>query len=188
MRVNAMILILASSLITGCAPKPTSGVVGWAEGAFSLGSFAPDIPFTSADGERTTFHEVREPIALVAFAGPSAEACCRLRPELLALTERFRILPVTIAQVSVPPSRCPHGASCTAVCNLGATDLVSLCDADRIAWNAYERPNPGTVFLIDENSRVMQIGSVDNLEVLADKAEELADAVDEQRFGIGSGD
>jgi len=60
------------------------------------------------------------------------------------------------------------------VCNLGKADLVSLCDADRKAWNAHGQPNPGTVILIDRNNKVAQIGNVDDLKALADKAEQLS--------------
>ena len=141
MRTKVIILLLASMMIlAGCATKPTSGVVGWKSGTFSVGSYAPDIPFTSVDGKKTTFHKVRQPIAIVAFTSPPAEECCWVRPDLLSLTKRFKVLPVTVAQVSVPTSKCPHGADCVKVCNLGKANLISLCDADRKAWNAHDQP------------------------------------------------
>lgn len=171
-------------ILAGCATKPTSGVVGWKSGTFSVGSYAPDIPFTSVDGKKTTFHKVRQPIAIVPFTSPPAEECCWVRPDLLSLTKRFKVLPVTLAQVSVPTSKCPHGAGCAEVCNLGIADLVSSCDADRKAWNAHGQPNPGKVILIDRNNKVAQIGNVEDLKALADRAEQIADAANDRRFGF----
>jgi peroxiredoxin len=189
MKVRINILALALTVVVaGCATKPISGVVGWGQSKFSVGSFAPDIPFTSNDGKQTTFHEERKPVAILAFVSPPAKECCSPSQDLLSLTKRYKVLPVEVAQVSVPTGKCPHEGSCTGFRNLGKTDLLLLCDKDRIAWNAYGQPSPGTAILIDNDSRIMQIGSIQDLSVLADKAEELANAVDDEVWGINIGD
>ena len=96
MRVTEIILIVAAMVaVAGCAAKPiyTYGVVGWGK-EFSIGSFAPDIPFTLASGEQTTLHRVREPIAVLIFVSPWTDACCMLKPDLLSLRKQFHVLPV----------------------------------------------------------------------------------------------
>jgi peroxiredoxin len=189
MKVKIYILALVLTVaVTGCATKPISGVVGWGQDKFSVGSFAPDIPFTSSDGKQTTFHEERKPVAILAFVNSPAEKCCSPSQDLLSLTKRFKVLPVKVVQVSVPTDKCPHKESCTGFRNLGKTDLLLLCDTERMAWNAYGQPSPGTAILIDNDSRVTQIESIQELPVLADKAEELADAVDDEIWGIDIGD
>jgi peroxiredoxin len=189
--MKARIIILALALtvvVTGCATKPNSGVVGWGQSKFSVGSFAPDIPFTSNDGKKTTFHEERKPVAILAFVTPPAKECCSPSPDLLSLTKRFKVLPVGIVQVSVPTGKCPHEDGCAGFHNLGKMDLLLLCDTERIAWNAYGQPSPETTILVDNDSKVIQIGSIHDLTILADKAEELANAVDDEFFGIDIGD
>ncbi len=90
--------------------------------------------------------------------------------------------------MSVPMDKCPHKEGCAGFRNLGKTDLLLLCDKDRIAWNAYGQPSSNTAILIDNDSRVTQIGSIHDVSVLADKAEELAYAADDEFWGIDIGD
>jgi hypothetical protein len=152
----------------GCKPVPRAGVVEW-QGPH-VGASARDIPFTATDGTQTTFHEVRAPIALIAFVSPPGDMCCWLSPQLLNLTNRFENLPVSVAQISMPQSPCPHGPGCVEMCRLGETKLFSFCDSDGIAWKAYGEPKAGTVILIDQSDKVVATGSLDNLGPMADKA------------------
>ena len=181
-------IVLAAAVmmmvLVGCTTsKLTSGVVGWHK-EFTAGSFAPDIPFISKDGKQTTFHNVRQPIAFLAFIDPDDGECCSLRPELISLSKQFRVLPITVVQISLPTKKCPHGSGCMEVGNLDKADMVMLCDPYRIAWRAYGQPKPNTVILVDKNNKLIDIGSFDNLKALVNKAEQMAYAVDIQRFGI----
>ncbi len=172
MRLAAGIPLLAPIILAGCGAEPTAGVVGW-QTHFGAGSFAPDIPFTAADGQQTSLSKVRRPITVIGFTAPPGEACCWINPDLAHLSNRFEDLPVTIAQVSVPVGLCPHGKGCSEACRLYRSRLISLCDADRIAWNAYGQPEPGSVFLVDRDSKVVVVRKLGDLRDLADKAEEL---------------
>jgi hypothetical protein len=141
--------------------------------SLSVGAHPKDIPFTAADGRRSSLSEVREPYALVAFAEPPAEMCCAVNPNLIALASRYRGLPVTVAQVSLPTKPCPHGPGCVEACNLDTKRLIALCDSQRLAWAAYGKPTPGTVFLIDEGGAILQTGTLGKLAAVADRAYEL---------------
>jgi len=183
MRVGLILfsLVTVIILLTGCAttePKPTSGVVGFGKD-YQIGSVAPDIPFVSVQGKRTSFRKVSQPIAILAFTSSTGEACCRLVPDLVTLASRFKNYPITVAQISLPTSECSHGPGCTEVCNIDDAHLVSLCDADRIAWIAYGRPKPDTVFLINNNNKIIAIESISNLESIAKEAERLAYELEE---------
>ena len=183
MKSKIVIMILGGLVIglTGCANGPHTGIVGWNKG-FSSGSFAPDIPFTSAEGKEIRLNEIREPVTILAFTSPPSWNCCSLRPELVELAKRFRHLPITVIQISLPTNECPHGAGCTKSCDVIDENLVLLCDPARIAWKAYNQPKLNTVILVDKNNKIVDIQLIDNLKVLADKAEKMGDKIDWETF------
>ena len=186
MKSKIVIMILGGLVIglTGCANGPHTGIVGWNKG-FSSGSFAPDIPFTSAEGKEIRLNEIREPVTILAFTSPPSRNCCSLRPELVELAKRFRHLPITVIQISLPTNECPHGAGCTKSCDVIDENLILLCDPARIAWKAYNQPNLDTVILVDEDNKVVDIQPISNLKVLADKAEKMGDQIDWENFDVG---
>ena len=157
----------------GCASRPHTGVVGWNKD-FSVGSFAPDIPFVSADGKEIRLNEIRQPVAILAFISPTPHNCFSLRPDLVELANRFRHHPITVVQISLPTNECPKGPGCSKSCEIIDGNLITLCDPSRIAWKAYNQPKPDTIFLIDEDNKIVDIQPVENLKVLADKALNLA--------------
>jgi hypothetical protein len=188
MRATTLVIMAVGIVVlSGCATQPESGVVGWKDGAFSersytpsLGSDAPDIPFTTVKGKQTTFHRVRAPITVVAFTSPPGEACCWLKPELVKLAEEFRVLPITVTQVSVPTDKCKHGAGCVEVCHIGEADLMSLCDESRKAWRAYGQPESNTVFIIDDDDKIAAMQNISNLDALAKQAEKMGEVYKER--------
>ena len=186
MKSKKNIVMLGALIIglAGCANGPHTGVVGWNKD-FSSGSFAPDIPFTSADGKETRFSEIREPVAILAFTSPPSQNCCSLRPELVELAKRFRHLSITVVQISLPTNECPRGVGCTESCDVVDENLVTLCDPARIAWEAYNQPNPNTVILVDRDNKVVDIQPINNLKVLADKAEKMGDQIDWGNLDVG---
>ena len=180
MKTKVSILMFAGTTIflIGCATKaPTSGVVGW-DRQFTEGALAPDIPFTSLNGEQTTFKRISQPIAVLAFTRPTGETCCWLRPGLVNLANDFKNLPITVAQISVPTSKCLHGPSCVESCNLNDAHLVSLCDAKRTAWKAYGEPTTDTVFLVDEYGKIADIENLENLNEIGAKAQKMSAALE----------
>ena len=171
-------MFVVTLMVTGgCNPAPRAGIVGW-EGIVP-GSLVKDIPFTAMDGTKTTFHKVRGPIAILAFTKTPPDKCCWVSPQLVNLTNQFQGLPVSVAQISLPTGKCPHGPGCTEMCRLGETQLFSFCDTDRIAWKAYGEPTPGTVILIDQKDKVIATGSLDNLKPVTDKAHEMGQKLHE---------
>ncbi len=171
-------LLVPTMAFSGCATsnKPISGVVGWSKEA-SVGSPVPDIPFISMEGKHRTLSKIRLPITILVFTSTPGVACCRLEPELVTLADRFKKDPITVVQISLPNNKCPHGASCSEACNINNARLLSLCDADRIAWSAFHQPKLGTVFLVGENGKIVGINSTENLRSIADRAHELAQEI-----------
>ena len=172
--IFSLALLSLIFLTAGCTKnyQTTSGVVGY-EQKETVGMTAPDIPFVSSDGKQESFSQIRQPIAIEAFVEAPGTACCRLLPDLVQLSNRFSNDEITVAQISLPTSQCPHGKGCTEVCNLNNARLVSLCDKDRIAWNEYDQPKNNTVFLINSDGRIAAISDIKHLQSIAQKASNL---------------
>ncbi|MCL5278350.1 MAG: hypothetical protein M1376_00390 [Planctomycetes bacterium] len=130
--------------LAGCAP--TSGVItGTSTPAWYAGAVAPDVQYKSLEGKQASFNKIRQPVAIVAFVAPPGTACCWLEPTVVNLAGQLWDLPMTVAQFSEPTSKCPHGAGCVEVCNLHKGAVMSLCDAQKLAWKAYDKPAPETL-------------------------------------------
>ena len=161
--------------LAGCTP--TSGVITETSGTTHLyiGATVPNVEYQSREGKQASFDEVRQPVAVVVFVAPQGPACCSLDPEVIDIADQLWDLPVTVAQFSLPTSKCPHGPGCVEACNLRRGRVMSLCDAQRLAWNAYGKPAPGTLILIDPDSRVMAQGLLRAPETLVAAARTLGE-------------
>jgi hypothetical protein len=165
--------------LVGCTTEsvPTSGVIKL-NSDYPVGNYAPDIPFTSENGKETTFRKIRQPIAIVAFTSTSSEN--RPNPVLVNLSEDFRDLPVTVAQIYLPSDKYSSAQEFMAGNNIHNKNLVTLYDAERIALRGFGYPKPNTVLLIDDNNKIVAIKKgFSNLKSLTDRAQELAEAVEE---------
>lgn len=178
MIVRIFLLAAAGVSFVGCAPM--SGVVTGAADT-EAGSVAPDVQFVSVDGEQASFNQVRHPVSIVAFSAPEGAGCCWLDPNVVQMADEVWDLPVTVAQFSIPKGECPHGQNCVEACNLNKGGLMSLCDAKRIAWEAYGRPAPGALLLLDTDSKVLMTASIGDSDALVHRAKKLGQAEQERR-------
>ena len=153
-------MVVGLTALAGCAP--TSGVITGSSGPV-VGTKASDFQYVSAEGAQATFDKVRYPVAVLAFTSAPGATCCWLEPRVAGLSEQMHDLPVTVAQVSLPTGKCPHGKGCTEACNLHKFGLMSLCDADGIVWKAYGKPEAGTVVLIGKDNMIVQTGMLADL-------------------------
>ena len=179
------IVMATAAIITGlvgCTTEsmPTSGVIKL-NSDYPVGKYAPDIPFTSENGKETTFSKIRQPITIVAFTGTSSENSPN--PVLVNLAKDFKDLPVTVAQIYLPSDKYPSAQEFMAVNNIYNKGLVTLYDAERIALRGFGDPKPNTVFLINGNSKIVAINKgFSNLKSLTDRAQKLAEAVEEANY------
>lgn len=157
-----LVVSLATALVAGCAG--VSGTVSDASGTRS-GSRMPDFHYISAQGWRTSFDWARQPLALVAFTEGGA-----LDPTMADLADRLYDLPVTVAQISLadaPPAR--------------KAGMISLVDVRRIAWEAYGRPTPGELLLLNERGDVVLTGSLADPHAVVQKARRLGETIKQQQ-------
>jgi hypothetical protein len=182
---RVFILLIALLGLAGCVP--TSGVVTETSGTTGaqIGSLVPDVEYKSLEGKQASFNKARQPVAVVAFVAPQGAACCSLDPRVVNLADQFWDLPVTVAQFSLPTSKCPHGPGCTEACNLRQGRVMSLCDAQRLAWNAYGKPAPGTLLLVGPDNKIMAKGSLRDPGAVVDEAMRLGQIEKERLRGPG---
>jgi len=169
------LLALAGTLaLGGCATEPSSvaGIIAESE-QLSPGQPAPDFPVVTTDGKEARFGEIRKPTTIVAFVSPTGDRCCQLDPKLVSLARELENRRVGVVQISEPNATCPHGLGCAAACNLKDPYLISLCDAEHRAWEAYREPEPNTAVLINYRGEVVQVASLAKLGMVARKAREL---------------
>ncbi len=182
-RILTLLVVLIGS--AGCASTPREGVVtGTSTPAWYAGTIAPDVEYKSLEGKQASFNKVRQPVAIVAFVAPEGDQCCWVEPELVNLADQLWDLPVTVAQFSLPTSKCSHGAGCAEVCNLRQGRLMSLCDAQKLAWRAYGQPAPGTLLLIGPDNKFMTKGSLSDPQAVVDEAKRLGQ-IEKDRPGLG---
>jgi len=173
--MTGRILTLLTALIglAGCAS--TSGVVTGTSDRVGaqVGSVAPDVEYESIEGKQASFNKVRQPVAIVAFVAPQGANCCWLEPRLVNIAGHFWDLPVTVAEFSLPTSKCPHGPGCVEVCNMHNGRVMSLCDAQKLAWKAYGEPAPGTLLLVGPDNKIVAKGSLSDPQAVVDQAKRL---------------
>lgn len=164
-----VVLSIATCLVGGCA---VSGVITEASGS-RVGSMTPDFHYVSTHGRKTSFNWARCPIALVAFTLREGSAYYQLDPTMVELADRLWDLPVTVAQVSLPQDSGVPGPGRVGVFDLRKSGMMCLYDANRVAWEAYGRPAPGELILIDEHGRIVMVGSLTDPEPVLQEARRL---------------
>ena len=175
-------ILLATLANVGCErsyTEPPAYRVGYDNG-LPIGAFSPDLPLVTPEGKQTLSARVAGGVMVVVFLAPTGSECCEIAPELVEMAERFQHEYVSVVQVSLPTSECPHGPGCVEVCSMFDKHLILLCDKDNIAWRGYGRPEPGTVFLVDDDNRIVAIESLENLVTIEKQARKLSDKVREE--------
>lgn len=188
MRVHAIlgVLALGAVLIAGCSstyiagtPRELDTMQGtitsaagptYVAGPLTANAVAPDLTFKAASGKENRLYASLQQISVIAFVAPTSD-CDKIDRRLADNTSMFWHLPVLLTQISEPTSTCAQGAGCRVVSGPGQRDVLALCDSARLAWNAYGRPDPGTVYLVDENNTILEVGTLDNMSSLLYRAE-----------------
>jgi hypothetical protein len=187
MKMTGRIIALLTAVIGLAGCVPTSGVVTQTSGATGaqIGATVPDVEYQSKEGKQASFNKVRQPVAVIAFVAPQGANCCSLDPGVVNIADQLWDLPVTVAQFSLPTSKCPHGPGCVEACNLRKGRVMSLCDAQRLAWDAYGKPAPGTLILIGPDNKIVAKASLHDPKAVVVAAQELGRVESEKERGPG---
>lgn len=139
-----------------------SGIIEYRDD-YRIGKAAPDIVFSTVGNRQKALEDVN-PISIIIF-GDSTETV----PPMLDLADRYRYESVSVAQVY----RSGGGE------RIAGSNLISLCDRNRIAWNQYGWPESGTVFLVDADRRIVAVENIANVAGIVRYADKLARVQDE---------
>lgn len=115
----------------------------------------------------------------MAFAAIEGSAGQQLDPTVVALADQLADLPVTVAQISLPPEGSAAGGE--AAHTPSKSGMMYLYDAHRIAWEAFGRPNPGELILIGRNGDVLATGSLRDPQSVLDETRRLGQIDKDQR-------
>jgi hypothetical protein len=178
--LTSLVVVVALAGLVGCMPD--SGTIIGVSGP-QIGPVVPDIQYRSAEGTKGNFNSIRHSLALVVFSPPEGARYCSLDPKVVNLSDHLWNLPVTVAQISLPNGKCPHGQGCLEAGNLRNRGLVTLYDANCVAWNAYGQPTPGSVIMIGPGNKVLMTGSLDHPRDILSEARRLGQEEQERARG-----
>lgn len=163
---------LVGLLLMGCTQQPQGRVM--MDTNVTIGSIVPEIYFQGLDGSQRTLSQVRQPISLIAFVGPSGDACNLADQRLVSVSRQFWNVPVSVVQVSEPTSKCPYGPGCVQTAGPGKHDVIAICDPNRAAWQSFGSPAIDSLLLLDANGRVVQVSHVSTPDALVREARRMA--------------
>ena len=137
------------------------------------GSVVPRIPLRAADGEATTLEAVVGPLCIVGFVDAAEPDAWTPRAGLAGLARRMALDHVSVVQIAVPPDGdLPAGA--VGVEDEPPGNLLLLADPGRVAWEAFGRPEPGTLMVVDDDRMIRRTGRLEDPLLVVIKARSLA--------------
>lgn len=161
--------LIALTLITAspAAQELSVATIGYSS-RLSPGDRAPNIPLIGSKGEQTSFAQIRQPVAIVAFVETTGNAATPLDPRMASLARRFRHAYVSVAQVdlAVHPKQTPPT-------KLKNSKMLILYDPGRIVWGLFKKPAANSVFLINERGRIEATGTLRDLRSIIRRADSL---------------
>jgi len=110
MNGRSFMLLIALIGVACCGSPSGSGLItGTSTPGWYAGTIAPDVEYKSMEGNQVSFKKVRQPVTLIAFTAPEGASCFALDPKVVNIANQVWDLRVTVAQFSLPASKCPHG-------------------------------------------------------------------------------
>jgi hypothetical protein len=179
-KAGAVGLLVIVAAMAGCQPTTAAGPViattpqpGWENGP-AVGLAMPRIEFTSNDGRKMWLRGNTDWVTLVAFVPTEGKECNYLLPSLVDTAGRYYDKPVRVVQIAQPQGDFPHCASCVESGHAHLLHLMALCDGAHQAYGTFGRPALGTLLVVGGNGKVISIGSVDEIEKMYPRLDELA--------------
>ena len=159
--IHIAVVALATILLapSSYAATTTGAIASPAD--LTVGDYAPKVPIKTTAGTYTTLAKIRQPITIIAFTEAAA-----IRPELAALAAKYTSRPLTVAQIALPVDLADQHPNATHQ----QGHLIFLYDNDRIAWNAFKKPDPNTVFLVNDFGKIVAKGNAANMRSVIAKA------------------
>jgi len=144
------------------------------------GAYSPSLPLVTTDGEQVLLSKITEPISIVVFVSADDPDCCQINSQLSSIAAKFSDEFVSVIQISMPNETTPEGSACVEICNPFDKNLIVLNDKHGIAWKGYRYPDTETVFLVDDDNKVIAVEELDQLKEIEQKAESINEKLRDQ--------
>lgn len=169
MRRRLLAILGTAACLAGCEePAPLALVVRTDAMTRRTWNIAPTIPLRRPNGTETTLARAAGPFYLLAFVEMNPESPCAVSPAVQAIARKFEWDDLAVVQISTPPTPCSLGDSWTR-CLPPKDNLILVLDPQRLAWEMFLRPPPGTLLLIDADGYISSRGTLaDSRNILFD--------------------
>lgn len=131
-----------NAVVTSTSPPPL----------LHYAQYSPRVYVETADGQATRVGKLGGPFYVVAFVEPPGTDDCYIDPRVRQIAGKLYLDSIPVIQVTLPTKLCPLKPDRQGNCPPPTGELYRVLDPDKRAWEAYHKPKPGTVLLIDRQS------------------------------------
>jgi hypothetical protein len=135
---------------------------------------APAIPVRPAEGgEVRTLGSIGYPFYVVGFVEAAPSGPCHVDERLRSLADCLTLDSVVIAQVVQPTQQMMLTDDPASKCPISEPRMLMLYDPERLAWEAFGRPDHGTAYLVDRNGYIVATGHTGDMSAILEEADRL---------------
>jgi hypothetical protein len=180
-------LVVLPCLLVGCHEnRMRSGVVVSSEPPplLHFREFSPRVFIKSVEGlhgeKSIRLDKIGGPFYVVGFVEPPGDDAGYLSPVLTDMARKLWLDSIEVIQITLPTKDCPLDEQQRQAVddNLEETknNFARFFDPQKIAWEAFWRPRPGTILVVDRNSLIPVIdkrSTLDDPQRIIDRVEYL---------------
>jgi hypothetical protein len=163
---NSLILIAiaACTIMTACESEERSQIrTGSTEMTVASrqrqNDIAPILPVRTREGKLVELSEAAEPIMVLAFVDSKGD-CDYVDGRLRDLASSLSLEGITVVQIS---EGCEDCGQLVEQINIDRENFMVLCDGKQIAHEAFRGPSSGSVYVINQNDRIVYESNMNDL-------------------------
>ncbi len=165
-----VIIIVSLVFLVSCktAQTPIGGaVVTQPTVYYGEGSYAPDIKFVDMKGRLHHLASFYRDANIIAFVG--GDCMQTSNPQLMRMSLNLKG-DISIIEICSPEVDSDYGKQCRILRGVKEKNLISLCDGDGEARTLYNVTTPTAIFVLNKMGIIKDIGTIEELEELSQKA------------------
>ena len=172
------IIILALMLLVGCktTQTPIAGAVVTQPAVFGEGSHAPDILFVDMKGRLHHLASLYRDATIIAFV--SDDCLERSNPRLITIASNLSGS-VSLVEICSQGTTSKNEGQCRILRGVKENNLISICDGAGKARASYNVTTPTAVFVLNRMGIIKEMGTIEELKELSEKADLIA--IEEER-------
>lgn len=171
--IGVPIIIMSLILLVSCktTDSPITGAVIIQPAMFGEGSYAPDIMFVDMKGRLHHLTSFYRDATIITFV--SGDCLERSNPQLIATASNLSGN-VALVEICSQGTTSENGGQCRILRGIKEKNLISICDGAGKARTLYNVTTPTAVFVLNRMGIIKEIGTIEELEELSQKADMLA--------------